>query len=434
MGASYTLSKGVFYGVYGDRLYLRNVDTRKDYFFTKTVRDVLDCLSGGAERTADDVAAALAESYDAELAVLRADMDELLTQLAGEGILLPVSPPEGRPTALYEELEEFCMESRILLSLGLELTYRCNERCIHCYIDDGHDPRPELELEDYKKLLDEARAMGCLKLFLTGGEVTLKSCFLEVAEYAASLGMLLDIYTNGLDLPPETFDRLKALKPNSISYSLYGGTAQVHDAITGVNGSFERTLKSVMMTKCAGIDTFLKTVVIRENAADLAELCKLGKRIGVPVAPAYIIMDSHRGGSKARHRLGSAQEYARVMELFREAPEPERRIGPRGPNGPICGAGQCSLSVDPFGTVRPCLSLDRPVGNVRENSLRDIWESSPQLQQVRNIRFRDLCAKCDECEFLSSCTICMGRLGSDHSTVPPDLCILAEARKIAERR
>lgn len=76
---------------------------------------------------------------------------------------------------------------------------------------------------------------------------------------------MVDIYTNGLYVDDGMMDRLISLRPNSISFSFYGGKAEDHDAVTGVPGSFEKSLRTMMTCKCAGIDTFIKTVVIKQN-------------------------------------------------------------------------------------------------------------------------------------------------------------------------
>ena len=81
--------------------------------------------------------------------------------------------------------------------MTLELTYRCVEKCVHCYIDDAKPfcAKDELTLDDYKNFLRQAREMGCVKVLLTGGEVLLRKDFCDIAEFAVAQGFIVDIYT-----------------------------------------------------------------------------------------------------------------------------------------------------------------------------------------------------------------------------------------------
>ena len=421
------LACGVYYRKYGDRVYLRNTWSQKDYLMNASAFEILQCLSDG-ERSVDEILVRAAERLPG---VSGESVRDFLEQLGQENLLQP-EEGDGESASFRNEIMEFCTDAHQVFSAALELTYRCNERCIHCYVDDAgcRNTAQELSLEEYEALLEDLRQMGCMEILLTGGEVCLKKEFLAVAERAAALGMLVNVYTNGYALTDQQFDALCGMNVNSLSFSLYGGTAAVHDRITGVPGSFDRTLRAIMMTKCAGIDTYIKTVAIRENADDLEALFQLGNRLRIPVSPAYGIIDTHLGQSKAEHRLMDAAAYRRIMELKqRYQPEP-RPGGTRDPDGPVCNAGQCTLSVNPYGDVYPCLSLPVVLGNVRERPIREIWRNTPELERVRRLRFRDVCPGCGDCRYFSSCTVCLGGTGyleGCADVLPPDACLIAEA-------
>lgn len=413
-------------------VYLRSISARKDYLFNEIVYDVLNLVRERKECSTRELCDSLLELYDVDAEEdFRRDIADFVEMLAREKILLEDGAKEGAPgQSVMAMLEERCRSGRLLLSACLELTYRCNERCIHCYVDDA--PREgELTLEEYKALLDTLWDMGCVQLLLTGGEVCQRDDFIEIARYASSLGMLVDIFTNGTALDDETFDAIAGLEPNSLSFSLYAGDARTHDAVTGVKGSFERTLRAIMTTKCAGIDTYIKTVVMRENLEGLEGLLKLGKRIGVPVAPAFSVLDTHGGGSGACHRLNDVKQYQAAMELtdrYQPAQEPRRR---GEPGDAICNAGLCSLSIDPYGEVYPCLSMRMSLGNIREHDLRDIWDHSMQLRELRKLRMRDVCKNFDGCDDRNQCEICLGGvLYNDFADIqiPREFCMISEAR------
>lgn len=430
------LTAGIRYDRFDDMVYIRDTITHRDILVNDVCGDLLDYISRHSGCTAEELCAHLQNIYDVEDAdAFAQDMESILQELTDQGVLAAPEQNEELPEVRIA-VEEYCMAHNRLLSATLEMTYRCNERCIHCYVDDA-EYYPEMDLADYRRLLDELKALGCMQVLLTGGEVLAKDCFLDVARYATSLGMVVDIYTNGLAMTDEIFDELIALHPNSISYSLYSGVAAVHDAITKVPGSFERTVRAAMMTKCAGVETFFKVVVMKENVATLESLLKLGKRLGIPVAPGYAVLDTHKGCSGCRHRLNAVEEYEQAMALVARYQGGEPQGGCRDVHGGVCSAGQFSLSIDPYGNVTPCLSLHLPLGNVKETSLKEIWEGSAKLKALRQVRFCDVCRQSESCPHKDHCGLCLGTAGyvpGQETIIPRETCMIAQANESVCRR
>ena len=440
--ALFRLNRGICYQRYEDFVYLRHIDARKDYLFNGIVYDILRCFPGDTGRTKDEVAAVLLEQYCvSDRESFRREIDTFLQRLTEEGILVTdhMDVHGGAELPAVLQIQEVCAREHLLFSAALELTYRCNERCIHCYVDGVHKERGqnELTLEEYKGLLDELRDMGCVSLLLTGGEVGVKDCFLEVTEYAASLGMAVDLFTNGLTMTPEILEQLRQWTVNSVSYSLYGGTAPVHDAITKIPGSFQRTLMAALMTKCAGIDTYIKTVVMKENQEDLSALLQLGKRLGIPVAAGFAVLDTHSGRSGTVHQLSTREEIQHALRLLSDGDHAGTAAFHRKPDSLICNAGQCSLSIDPYGNVRPCLALPITLGNIRKTPLRKIWAEAPELRDLRNLRLRKVCRECESCGNIDECELCLARikfLPDGGTEIPRDVCLLAEESRNMARR
>lgn len=431
-GGALRLEDDVRYRRYGDNVYLRRIDARKDYLFNGIVEDILCCFDGGATVETDTVLDALAAQYDIPDAdAFREDMLGFLQLLRDESILVSASDDTPAPS-VHDQVTQWCGENHALFSACLELTYRCNERCVHCYVDDPDRSGEELTPDEWKGVVDQLRAMGCISLLLTGGEVCAKEGFIDIARYASGKGMLVDIYSNGIGIDDDMFDAIVALKPNSLSFSLYGGDAETHDAITKVKGSFERTLRAAMMTRCAGIDTYIKTVVMRENARGIEGLMRLGKRLNIPVTPAFVIMDTHLGRPGDAHRLASVDEYADIMRMVERFTPGLLGGGDRDPNSQNCSAGHSTLSIDPFGGVHPCNTLSLSCGNVRETPIERIWSESPALKALQSLKIKDVCAGCEACEAFSYCSICLGRAGWEPgkpTVIPEEICRVARAKR-----
>lgn len=417
------LSKDVFYRQYGDSVYLRHVGLHRDMLLNASAYRALELLKAAGGGSREELLRALVTGG----AGSEKGCERFLDSLVAEGVIVG-GEAEADNLSIRNRVLELCAREDRLFSASLELTYRCNERCVHCYVDDVPDAGRELTLEEYEKLIDDLGDMGCMSLHVTGGEVLLKRELMPILRRAVSRGMAVDLYTNGYAMTDEIFDELKELHLNSLSYSLYGGTAAVHDAVTKVPGSFERTLRAAMMTRCAGIDTFIKTVVIRENVSDFENLLKLCRRLDIPLNASYEIMDTHNGVSAKKHRLEKMEDYLAAMRLQRKY-YPRPASGRRDPDGPVCSAGRGGLAVDPYGNVRHCLSLPVNLGNIRERPIREIWEDR-QVDWLKKLTFRDVCGTCESCLYADSCGVCLAATGAAPGKAPvlPDYpCKLAEA-------
>lgn len=415
-----TISKGVCYQQCSDTVYLRNINTRMDYLLNLTVLDILEYYKTEQSDDIKRLCDYLETQYEiTDRAAFEEDMGEFVSFLKQEKIL--TGEQDKDLTEVQALAEEKCLAVQQLFSAGLELTYRCNEKCLHCYIDDGNavKEKPELSLAEYKRIIDELRELGCIRILLTGGEVCIRKDFISIADYAVKAGMLVDIYTNGTEMTEEQFDLLCAMKINSISFSLYSGEPDVHDKITQVPGSFEKTLRRMMMFKCAGVDVFIKAVVMQQNLPSLESLYRLGERLHISVMPSVTIIDSHLGKAADHCRLTSYHDYYQAMVMERRFAKKPPKQRERSLDECICMGGQTSISIDPYGGVHPCIAFRETAGSVRELPLREIWENSTFLKNLRKIRFRDIKAPCTKCAFINECALC---IGDCYSEISGEIC------------
>jgi len=119
-------------------------------------------------------------------------------------------------------------------------------------------------LNEWKKIIEVLRGKGVLFLTFTGGEPFIRNDAIKIMEFASQKDMALRIFTNGSLLSYEICERLKDLKILEVEMSIYGDE-NVHDSITGVNGSFKRLLKSLELLRKNGMKVNLKMVVMKRN-------------------------------------------------------------------------------------------------------------------------------------------------------------------------
>lgn len=314
--------------------------------------------------------------------------------------------PEEHLKDIYTKAEQMS----IPINIHLELTYRCNLKCVHCYCVEDKQ-KQELSYEEVVNLLDQLAQAGGLFLTLTGGEVFTRRDFFDIAFYAKKKKFATRIFTNGTLIDEYAADRLAELNPLSVEFSLYGTNADVHDGVTGVKGSFVKLRQTIDLLKKRNITIFLKTVVMKQNLKECKGLVRLGKELGAHSRFNFEVTPKNDGSTEPlKYRLGDD-------ELFRfvSGDIPQRweyvEIPPHAEaiKRQTCSPARNGCAISPYGDVYPCAQLILPIGNVREKSFAEIWNSnSGILSDIRSIKtFTDVYG-CSDCQDLWLCQRCHG--------------------------
>src|SRR3954470_16560605 len=132
--------------------------------------------------------------------------------------------------SLMQQMGAKALRLGIPLGVQLDLTYRCNERCVHCYLD--HDDHGEMTTAEIKDLLVQFAAAGVFFLTLSGGEILMRRDFFEILAHARSLLFSVKLKTNAVMIHEREADRIAELSPDSVQISVYSHRAEVHDGIT----------------------------------------------------------------------------------------------------------------------------------------------------------------------------------------------------------
>src|SRR5262245_45860429 len=315
--------------------------------------------------------------------------------------------------SLMHEMGARALRLGIPLGVQLDLTYRCNERCIHCYLD--HDDHGEMTLTEIIGLLDQLAEAGVFFLTISGGEIFLRRDLFDILEHARRLMFSVKIKTNAVLIRSEQAARLADLAVEGVQISIYSHRAEVHDAITLVPGSLDRSLAAARLLRSAGVKVTFANVVMRQNADDYLAVKALAEEIGAVfrVDPTITpMMDGNRS------ILSLNIEQARLRQVFRDtnivADVDDFCTAPEGPYDEPdafdripCSAGHSSCYVSPYGDVYPCVQFPLPSGNVRQAKFVDIWRNSPQLAEVRSISLGDI-HRCSQCSNQPGCTRCPG--------------------------
>jgi MoaA/NifB/PqqE/SkfB family radical SAM enzyme len=268
------------------------------------------------------------------------------------------------------------------MTMHLDVTYRCDLDCQHCYLDDK--AWPELNPQELRSLIEQLHAAGTLFLVWSGGEVFQRPDFLEQLEYAASLGFVNRIKTHGGNLTPERVEVLARSRIGRVDVSLYALDPQVHDRVTRRPGSWQRTVEGLQRLREAGVPARVNVVVMPETVEEIPALWQFLESLGVDFHFYTHVFRDHSGGTALDALDLGPEARLRAETLLRD-------LQPRSPRPlPIqshaenipCKAGRLSGYISPDGAVWPCVSWPMALGHVREKPFAEIWSGSELRQQI----------------------------------------------------
>ncbi len=328
------------------------------------------------------------------------------------------------------------LNSRLPLRGTLEITPRCNNRCVHCYITHCPvDPdKKELSYKEYCHLLDQIAEAGCLWLLMTGGEPLVHRDFLDIYTYAKKKGFIVNLFTNGTLITPEIADYLHHWRPKSVEITLYGATRETYERVTGAPGSFERCTRGIELLVERHVPLSLKTVIMTINQHELPQMKEYARRLGVRFRYDAVMWPRLDGGKEPYDARLTPEEIVRLEQQDEAVLQAWREWAKTGiftKDSPFlytCNAGKRGFFVDPFGQLSLCISARQPSYDLRQGTFADAWERF--LPEVKRIR----CTKdypCRHCDLLNICGSCppIAEMDTgDPESAVPFLCRLAHLR------
>lgn len=289
----------------------------------------------------------------------------------------------------------------------LEITTHCNHECVHCYMESKNTP-DELTRSEIGNVLDSMAKLGTLILVITGGEPLLRPDTLDIIDDARSRGFAVVLFTNGtrIDRPMARRIHLQALM--GVEISLHGASAEIHDTVTGVMGSFDKAVTAIRYLTDAGVRVKIKCNLITHTMQHYEDVISLAQHLNVAYRFDPYIYPKRDGDETPLQYRVSDKEFAKILSDPRLVPSPQcaetesyLEIG----TNRVCGAGTNIVCVGSTGEVFPCIPLRENAGSVRENSLDVIWKTSPVFDRLRELRNSDL--ECATCELVRYCSRCM---------------------------
>ena len=319
----------------------------------------------------------------------------------------------------YLSLEISTRTPRLPLEGSLDLTYRCNNNCTHCWLrlsPGAAEQQMELSTDEIKSIVDQARRMGCRNWRLSGGEPMLRSDFAEIFDYITSRSASYSINTNGTLITPEIADLMKR-KGNKM-VALYGATAEVHDHITRNPGSFQATMRGFALLKDAEAGFTVQLIPMKDNYHQFPEMVRLAKTLSPHwrVGAAWLYLSacgsSQKNAEIASQRLPPCEvidldkpnvshEERHKEDSCRSDPSDDRLFA-------SCIKGRRDFHIDAYGQMTFCSLIKDPAlrYDLRKGSFQEAWDQFIPSLADRVLGGREYSENCGSCPNRSDCRWC----------------------------
>lgn len=326
------------------------------------------------------------------------------------------------------------------------LTYRCPLNCKHCYVADPSPGAEELTLAEYRDLFDQLVAMQSFFLTFSGGEPLLRPDFLDILAAARERHFAVRIFTGGAPLDERLAAGIAALHPIAVEISLHAATPALHDEFVGVEGTWEHSVEMARRLREFGAHVVLKMNVMGFNYREMKGIYEVARTCGAEFRYSPYLSVTNDGDTRPlplRMSDKQVREYFRVLKEWVLALSQEGDACDEEFSSPVrynqralsCLAAFNNCSVDPYGTVWPCVSLPFPLGNIREKTLAEIWQGE-EVERVRGLT-EVAAEECANCALDAYCFRCpaFSLLEAGDITKPSrEHCRIAEAAREILRR
>ncbi len=397
-----------------------NTETSEYFFVNKTGSILLKAIDGTIQKTSNVQSTLLSQFEGLPENEFSRDFFDFFNEMKEKGIVL-----------MSENKTD--VDKYSLTNMHVELTMKCNERCVHCYLPNSQkDLAATMSFKNFCKLVDEFIELGGHNITLSGGEPLMHDSIEKILYYCHEKRLTINLLSNLSLMTDSLVDILKQINVGFIQTSVYSLSPLIHDKITKRKGSLEKTLKSIDKLLNENIQVQLSCPVFQINKESLLSVIDYAKRKNIRLRTNSALLPKTNGDNSfvidnvlsskewrcllykmTEPELNYMRDYvfennSNSIELFQN---PKEFL-----DSPLCDAGISYCAISPTGDVYPCPEwLSYHMGNIYEKKLSDIWNHSQEVKLLRRINRQKNFKKCLECNSINYCKRCFAYYEKDNN-------------------
>lgn len=300
------------------------------------------------------------------------------------------------------------------LRMDLALTYRCNNKCNHCYNQPNSVNATELDIETWKLILERLWDISIPHVTFTGGEPTLRPDLPDLIDHAENIGIVTGLVTNGRNLKDIPYvTKLVDNGLDHIQITLESSDEAIHNKMVGNTQAWTETVKGIKNAVDTPIYTLTNTTLTRLNVHTIEDTVEFLGSLNVEQFACNSIIYAGKGKNISEIAL-TENELIPILESIQDIAEDcgmdfiwytPTRYCELDPNNHGLGAKRCSASflamaIEPNGTVIPCQSYYHGLGHILNDSWESIW-NNPVSKSLRD--HSNVPDECKPCGLLDLC-------------------------------
>ncbi len=385
------------------------INASRVLFLNKTATEIVHGFTRGESE--DETVRRILRRYKVDAETARKDYKDTLFTIntfAKTSDVCPVSYLN------VEKIEPFQKELSAPYRMDLALTYRCNNKCIHCYAG-GPKQTSELSTEEWFSVIGKLHDLGIPHIVFTGGEPTLREDLAALITQTQKLELVSGLVTNGRKLKDKAYlQSLIDAGLDHIQITVESSDPKVHDKITGAKGSWRETVQGLKNAIATPIYTISNTTLNQFNVNGIEQTIEFLHGLGLKQFACNSLIYSGKAPEVAKDFALEESSLEPVLTRIRDkarqlgmeftwyTPTQYCELNPLELELGIksCSACRINMAIEPDGTVIPCQSYFIPLGNILRDEWKKIWQN-PTCLKIRARKYAP--DKCFECPSLNIC-------------------------------
>jgi len=289
-----------------------------------------------------------------------------------------------------------------------EITYKCNQTCIHCYEDcDYTKNMQDLDIESIRNILIELHENGCFILNITGGEPFIRNDIYEIISIAKGLNFSINLYSNASLIDDTDIVKIKNLGISKMCITLFSIEAEKHDKIANNKGLHSKTIENIIKLRKSGVPVRINSPITKYNFEGYSDLIQFATQMNCELVISNTLTPKDDGDMSPLALCLNDNQFETILmdSSVNHVEDDNKEIFSNKLDNISCDIVNSGIAISANGNVYPCNTFKLKCGNLLDLSLSEIWENSSVLNILRNTKISQInnCRSCLKLEFCRPC-------------------------------